>query len=126
MLPPPGVSYDSAAAEDLLEYLSLITLNSPRIYADDSVDPYLSRYRVPDPFPGVEDGAAVEARDLVSLNWKGFASPKFLMKIWMLARKERKEDWWISMTGSQFGGGFYTVLESGEGEGEVLCWQCDA
>src|SRR5690348_3314419 len=34
---------------DILEYLDMIALASPRILATDHTDPFLSRYSVPDP-----------------------------------------------------------------------------
>ena len=60
----------SAPSEDLdalalLEYYSLVSLQSPRVLASDTVDPFLCRYEVPD----VEK---TETYDLVCVRWRGF------------------------------------------------------
>ncbi len=47
------------------EWLGLVALQSPRIRADDEIDPYLSRYSVPD-----RDLAVIS--DVVVLTWSGF------------------------------------------------------
>lgn len=47
------------------EWLSLAALQSPRIRVDDEIDPYLSRYSVPD-----RDSAVIS--NVVVLQWSGF------------------------------------------------------
>lgn len=58
----------------LSEWLAMISIESPRVSADDDVDPYLSRYSVPD-----VDNA--KPSELVSLKWHGFASSKWIMQL---------------------------------------------
>lgn len=52
-------------SQNLSEWLAMVALGSPRVSKDDEIDPYLSRYRVPDDGP-------VRTVDLVSLTWHGF------------------------------------------------------
>lgn len=53
------------------EWLDMVALQSPRVQASDSIDPYLSRYRVPD-----VDNA--ETYNLVSVSWKGFIPSEWI------------------------------------------------
>jgi len=56
---------DDDAALSLHEYLSLITLHSPRLSAADAIDPLLSRYEAP-------DAANMQAGNVVHVRWRGF------------------------------------------------------
>lgn len=71
---------DSAAFDshvtDLYEWLSLVSLASPRILQSDEIDPYLSRYEV----PGAEEAGAI---NLVHVRWKGFLPSKWITSTWM-------------------------------------------
>ncbi|BDD58466.1 hypothetical protein MPDQ_003419 [Monascus purpureus] len=67
--------------DTLCEWLAMVSLDSPRLSADDSIDPYLSRYQV----PCVEDAAAT---NLISLKWHGLISPKWIVKLFVLLLKE--------------------------------------
>ena len=58
-------------AADLLEWLSLVPMDSPRIVSGDAVDPYLSRYAVP-----YEDEAV--SQNLVSVRWRGFITAQWM------------------------------------------------
>ena len=52
-------------AIEVHEWLGLVSLQSPRIREDDEIDPYLSRYSVP-------DLESAEPANLVTLRWSGF------------------------------------------------------
>ena len=54
-------------AMDLLEWLDLAMLPSPRVAVGDGIDPFLSRYAV----PGTELGET-EEQDVVCVSWRGF------------------------------------------------------
>ncbi|KAJ5532580.1 hypothetical protein N7494_009132 [Penicillium frequentans] len=56
------------------EWIALVQMRSPRVSADDAVDPYLSRYSVPD-----SDKTSVS--DLISLKWHGLISPKWTIQL---------------------------------------------
>ncbi|RAH78432.1 hypothetical protein BO86DRAFT_368763 [Aspergillus japonicus CBS 114.51] len=57
---------------EISEWLAMVSLASPRVTAADDVDPYLSRYSVPD-----ADGAT--PTDLVTLRWRGLIPPKWIV-----------------------------------------------
>ena len=63
-------------ATDLLEWLGLLSLNSPRVTFADRIDPYLSRYAVP-----YRDRATQQ--DLVSLKWKGFIPASWMEQLFL-------------------------------------------
>lgn len=56
------------------EWLALVQLSSPRVSADDHVDPYLSRYAV----PGSDKASTI---DLISLKWHGFISSSWTTQL---------------------------------------------
>ncbi len=58
------------------EWLGLVALQSPRVRADDEIDPYLSRYSVPD------SGSAMVS-DLVVLQWSGFIPALWIRSLWI-------------------------------------------
>ncbi|KAL8929884.1 MAG: hypothetical protein Q9208_001028 [Pyrenodesmia sp. 3 TL-2023] len=76
--------YDCDTAQDapadiknLSEWLSLVSLQSPRVHADDEIDPYLSRYSKP-------DGDLTEIKKLVVLKWSGFIPAEWLRQLFIL------------------------------------------
>ncbi|KAJ5632608.1 hypothetical protein N7490_008947 [Penicillium lividum] len=56
------------------EWIALVQMRSPRVSAGDDVDPYLSRYNVPD-----LDKASTS--ELISLKWHGLISPKWILHL---------------------------------------------
>ena len=58
-----GIEFQETAM-DLLEWLDLISLESPRVYSNDTVDPYLCRYSVP-------ESEAQDPTTIVKVTWKG-------------------------------------------------------
>lgn len=73
--------YEEEESMNLLEYLHLLSLKSPRVNAGDRIDPYLSRYEVPD------FGSGIMPRDIVCVRWKGFIPPAFIRQLFFLARR---------------------------------------
>ncbi|KAF1817212.1 hypothetical protein P152DRAFT_11552 [Eremomyces bilateralis CBS 781.70] len=110
-------------ATELLEWLGLVALESPRVSADDDMDRYLSRYDVPTLGREVDLGesAATRTADLVKLEWKGLASAEFITGMYVAARR-RTMGSWCAVGAGMFDGRDYTVLSIG-GE-DVLCWEC--
>ena len=53
-------------ALETYEWLGLVSLQSPRVLQSDSLDPYLSRYKVQ------ESSSELNAKVLVGMEWKGF------------------------------------------------------
>ncbi|PGH27402.1 hypothetical protein AJ80_00880 [Polytolypa hystricis UAMH7299] len=78
-IPPPsaansGQEFLRESCEELEEWLALVSLNSPRVKADDSIDPYLSRYDVPNRDECV-------SMDLVRVSWKGLVPSKWITQL---------------------------------------------
>ena len=59
-------------ALETYEWLSLVAMESPRILSEDTIDPFLSRYQVPQSDSG-------KAFTMVTLTWTGFI-PAFWIK----------------------------------------------
>ena len=60
----------------LAEWLAMVALESPRVDANDNIDPYLSRYSVPD----VDNSSP---SDLISLKWHGFINPQWITNLFI-------------------------------------------
>ena len=59
---------------DIQEWLGLVAIDSPRIRADDRIDPYLSRYQVP-------NRDECKTSNLVKVSWRGLIPPDWVMKM---------------------------------------------
>jgi ribonuclease P/MRP protein subunit RPP40 len=132
--------YEEDEAMRLLEYVNLLSLNSPRVYAKDDIDPHLSRYESPD------FGDGTKTRDLVCVRWKGFMPPAFAREVFLSARrdafkskskvnglqdvdmdegKDKEEEAWFAMSAQGFGGKkSWTVMQFGSTE--TLTWQSES
>jgi len=128
--------YDQDSSLALLEYLHLLNLESPRIHAADRIDPFLSRYEVPN------FGHGLATKNIVRIRWRGFIPPRFMREVFLLVRKEglkvakeeqdgeggtgsQEEGRWMSLTADAFGGfgGGYSVMQfAGR---ETLSWEFD-
>ncbi|CAK4033988.1 Hypothetical predicted protein [Lecanosticta acicola] len=98
-------------AVELLEWVSLaMNLCSPRIQRDDKIDPYLSRYQVPQP---------TATRDLFRFRWRGLISPGIAQKTFLTALKCTGNEW-MAMSGTSFTGRSYTILVR---DGKALTWE---
>lgn len=127
LVPPftsPKILSDPQHAEQLLEWLSLATLDSPRIRAGDDISSFLSRYEVPTFGDDIQD-LALEAtsRKLVRLQWHGFVPARSVARLWSLVSKAATGRDWAALSVCAFGGRAYAVLGL---EGlDVLTWECD-
>lgn len=61
------------------EWLSLVAAGSPRVLRGDTVDPFLSRYQVPD----ANDGKSL---NLVTLTWVGLIPPGWITALFMVLK----------------------------------------
>jgi len=101
-------------AEQLFEWISLAMLNSPRIRIDDAIDPFLSRYTIPQSEAENEDMNSESAStELVRLRWRAFISPKALTTLWVEVSKAVDTSW-FAMGVSCFSGGPYLLLQNSE------------
>lgn len=64
------------ACGSISEWLAMVQLASPRVSAEDDVDPYLSRYAVP-------ESGATSTTVLVSLKWHGLISASWTMQLFL-------------------------------------------
>ncbi|KAJ5203053.1 hypothetical protein N7449_005132 [Penicillium cf. viridicatum] len=60
----------------LSEWLAMVQMASPRLSGEDDVDPYLSRYAVP-------DADESQAYDLMSLKWHGLIPSRWIMQLFL-------------------------------------------
>ncbi|OJJ82147.1 ribonuclease P protein subunit p40 [Aspergillus glaucus CBS 516.65] len=82
LVPPSQMDItESTPSEDvqehcnaLSEWLAMVALESPRVTANDTIDPYLSRYSVPD----AEDS---NPTNLISLKWHGFINSRWITQL---------------------------------------------
>ncbi|EME87593.1 uncharacterized protein MYCFIDRAFT_99560, partial [Pseudocercospora fijiensis CIRAD86] len=72
---------DYVEAAELLEWIGLAMMGSPRIEKGDDVDPYLCRYQVPTAF------GETTTQDLVRLRWRGPIYPAFAQRLFLAALK---------------------------------------
>lgn len=100
----------------LLEWLGLAMMGSPRVHQGDDVDPYLSRYQVPQLVDGVEP----ESEHLVKIRWRGFLPANLLQSIVIAALKATGKEDWFAFRSHTFDGKRHTFLQSGR---HTLTWE---
>ena len=116
------VIVDPAYEEQLLEWLGLMLLNSPRITTNDEIDPYLCRYEL----PGIQEvrgkrEAAVQT--LYHLQWKGLVPSSFVLRMLLDTQKASKKEW-FALNASTFGGSGYSIIC--RSDREALTWDMEA
>jgi len=109
---------DRVEAEELLEWLMLVTLDSERVREEDKIDPFLSRYEVPRLGPA-NAAAEVQTRDLTRLRYRGFMPSSLAARIFSAGVKEAKEEWFAVLL-SGFEEKRIVVLKDG---GKALTWE---
>ncbi|KAF2448027.1 hypothetical protein P171DRAFT_383358 [Karstenula rhodostoma CBS 690.94] len=124
----PSSLYDAEDALALHEYIGMLCLDSPRVSANDSIDPHLSRYEVPT-FNGLVELAT---RDMVRMRWRGFIPPHFVRELFLLVRTaglkvekgEIHEERWVAWSAAAFGGAREWTVMQWAGR-ETLSWECE-
>lgn len=66
-------AFDAEARYELIEWLGLVVLESPRVLRSDSIDPHLSRYSAP-------EGSA-EIQSLRIIKWQGMIGARWLTRM---------------------------------------------
>lgn len=143
---PTNPTPDPIQSTELLEWISLAILGSPRITADDMMDSYLCRYSVPscslhvgERSPGSEEEEQQEklsSQQISNFRWRGLVHPGFVMRVVLAALKasggnssssgggERTDGedhhQWMAMSAAGFDGEGYTVLIH---DGECVTWE---
>lgn len=103
------------------EWLSLISLNSPRINPKDGMDSFLSRY-IP---PG---GSSTESK-LVKITWQGFLRPSWAHGLFVEALLATPRESWFSCSVVGFGetwsgdGKDSTILKPPHTSNEYVLWE---
>ncbi|KAJ9272106.1 hypothetical protein DTO212C5_1869 [Paecilomyces variotii] len=86
--------------QEFSEWIALVSLGSPRVVAGDSVDPYLSRYSVPQ----VEIS---KPSDLVSLKWRGLIPSHWISQLFTLLLREMSRTststFWFAFSSNSLG-----------------------
>lgn len=106
---------DHDLANDLLEWLSLTTMGSPRVQQKDSIDSYLSKYRV----PGEDEDMECTTQDLTILRWHGLIPATFI-KGAVLAVLKAPDTEWFGMNAVGFDGRPYSILQR---KHHTLTWE---
>ncbi|GIJ81850.1 hypothetical protein Asppvi_000353 [Aspergillus pseudoviridinutans] len=88
-------------SENLSEWLAMVALGSPRVSKDDNIDPYLSRYSVPDDGP-------LRSTNLVSLKWHGFVPASWILDLFITVLRETASKFspastWFALSSSALG-----------------------
>ncbi|KAK0743419.1 ribonuclease P 40kDa subunit-domain-containing protein [Schizothecium vesticola] len=81
---------------EIYEWLSLIRLESPRVHAGDQIDPFLSRYQVP------EGGTRAK---VCKISWHGFISPSWCRQVLIDVVAAVPSKTWFSFSTTTFSKG---------------------
>lgn len=126
-LQPPvdvGSEYDEDFEDfafETQEWLSLVSLNSPRIKADDQIDSFLSRY--------VSPGESKTPANIVKITWRGFFSPEWAHKMLVQAFVALPKSAWFVFSVAGFedswseGSKGCTVLRVPDTQKEYVVWE---
>ncbi|KAJ9627710.1 hypothetical protein H2203_002922 [Taxawa tesnikishii (nom. ined.)] len=110
-------------ALELLEWMRLVSLSSPRVRAGDAPEPVLYRYGIPQfSDTTANDGAEQDtSKNLVRLRWHGLIPAQFASGV-LSAAVQTTGDEWCAMTAQAFDGKSYTILKNG---GNAMTWECE-
>jgi len=124
-------------ATELLEWLHLAFLASPRLRNGDNIDSSLCQYQIPnlaqdlltsgDPttiHPSSPKANLVPCHvdDLVRLRWRGLLPAKYISRLFMALLKKLPQEQWLSIRVESFDGSVYTIMKRGE---SAMLWECE-
>ncbi|KAM3071325.1 hypothetical protein ACMFMF_007796 [Clarireedia jacksonii] len=115
-----GADFQDFAVE-VHEWLSLVSLESPRVKSADKIDPFLSRYTPP--------GNPDTTDNLVKVTWTGFISPSWAYKAFVQALLTIPRKSWFSYYIGGFGetwngeGRNSTILKVPDASNEYVLWE---
>lgn len=110
---PSQEAFDLEDAEEILEWISLLSLDSPRVRSNDSIDDFLCRYHLFN---------ANGSSSIVKLQWRGFVPAQFVMRMFLAAHEATKQKGWMAISVCDFEKRSYTIL--GANSNEFICWEC--
>lgn len=121
-LPDSFAEEDQDAPAELLEWLSLVSLGSPRVLQSDGIDPYLCSYSTP-AFTSGNENLSQSVQNLATLRWRGLIPSSFVTKV-LLAGLKASGDEWFALTARSFEGEAFTVMKLPGEEGDsALVWE---
>lgn len=118
----PEAIADTDYQEELLEWIGLILIGSPRLSSNDKIDPYICRYQLPHAFISDEQRTGNIQR-LTHLRWRGLLSNAFVSRILWIVKEQQGREWFL-VNGISFEGMTYTIMFGRNAE--VLVWEMDA
>jgi ribonuclease P/MRP protein subunit RPP40 len=83
-------------AVEIYEWLSMITLESPRVTINDQIDPFLSRY-----VPPSADSTDTEG-ELIMITWEGLMPASWVHKVFVEVLLTATPNTWLSLVVSSF------------------------
>jgi len=112
----------------MYEWLSLVRLQSPRVRAGDTIDPYLSRYQI----PGGPDEQ--QAASLFKVGWEGFFPSSVARQLLVDAIVALPPKAWFAVSISTFAsskdlagdGAECTIMRPPTAPGDYLLWEVKA
>lgn len=75
-------------ATDFYEWLGLVSLESPRVLQADSIDPFLSRYRVPQ----AQEQDENRVTNMISLTWRGLIPRAWIRELLIQLKLDHPHD----------------------------------
>jgi ribonuclease P/MRP protein subunit RPP40 len=111
---------------EIYEWLSLISLESPRVDPKDRIDPYLSRYAPPS-----AETQNPQVTELVKIAWNGFTSSSWAHRIFVQALLAAKPEMWFSFGVLGFkesipnANGDCTILKLPGARNEYMLWEVE-
>ncbi|KIV88762.1 hypothetical protein PV10_08407 [Exophiala mesophila] len=112
--PPPTSAKSTLPSEetqeslyDLFEYIDMLSLRSPRILKDHRVDPFISRYVVPDEIEHAHPDPHAHVRPVRVMTWTGLISARWILQLFCHIIKQSRsskvehlshQDLWLAMT----------------------------
>jgi ribonuclease P/MRP protein subunit RPP40 len=118
--PDHGEDFEDFAVETH-EWLSMISLDSPRICPEDKIDPFLSRYAPP--------GDPSNTSKLVKIVWRGFLAPTWAHIAFVEALLAVPRDAWFALCVVGFREGWSgesrdcTILKPRNAPNEYVLWE---
>jgi ribonuclease P/MRP protein subunit RPP40 len=115
----------SDLSTELYEWLSLISLESPRIQTGDTIDPFLSRYSL----PSSGDGISVPV-EVIKVTWEGFISAVWAHKLLVKALIAAAPKNWTSFSVVGFPDSISeshdcTILKLPGSSNEFILWEIE-
>ncbi len=110
-------------AVETLEWLSLVSIGSPRIDPNDRVDPVLSRY--------VPPGDLTLSSKLVKITWRGLQSPLWVHRLFAKLLLAFPDNSWFAFYVCGFGEGWSgrskdcTILKIPDSSKEYVLWEVE-